>query len=357
MLLLNYKVIILMGCMLGQSSDKVIDINSLSIEQNNQHLIIQNPQQDFNIFLSKEISSINNTEQTINKCNSNGNNFKQIHSKKITFFNDNIKSENNSIHHKSSQLMKSQSIIDSKEYLSQVLLIMKLKNESDIEFDKITITNTSLVSETKNINIIKEELRDKIFTFGSSIVSKEDSIFFKGIDYKIEDSNIKPHQFNIEYEDGKFYIKDCKEGNGIFLKINPKLLINENNNKLIFMFNSLLSLKTELKILTMKFIIYYKNKRFKFDLNEKKIIKVGRSDECDIIINEQAGISRVQMSFVYNDKTNEFYVYDGNVINEFGNGNKQSTNGVWLLINKMEIFDEMIIKTGMTRIFFELKGI
>ena len=123
------------------------------------------------------------------------------------------------------------------------------------------------------------------------------------------------------------------------------------------MFNSLLTLKTELKIMTMKFIIYYKNKRFKYDLNEKKIIKVGRSDECDIIINEQAGISRVQMSFVYNDKTNEFYVYDGNVINEFGNGNKQSTNGVWLLINKMEIFDEMIIKTGMTRIVFELKGI
>ena len=344
-----------MGCMLGLTNDKVIDLNSLSNEQKNQHIIIQNQQQDFNIFLSNEMSSINNTVQTINKSNSNGNS-KPLQGKKITF-NDNVKSENNSIHHKTSQLMKSQSIIDSKEYLSQILLIMKLKNESDNELDKIIITNTSLVSETKNINIIKEELREKIFTFGSSIVSKEDSIFFKGIDYKIEDSNIKPHQFNIEYEDGKFYIKDCKEGNGIFLKINPKLLINENNNKLIFMFNSLLSLKTELKILTMKFIIYYKNKRFKFDLNEKKIIKVGRSDECDIIINEQAGISRVQMSFVYNDKTNEFYVYDGNVINESGNGNKQSTNGVWLLINKMEIFDEMIIKTGMTRIFFELKGI
>ncbi len=345
-----------MGCMLGLSNDKFIDINSLSNEQKNQHIIIQNQQQDFNIFLSNEMSSINNTVQTINKSNSNGNS-KPLHSKKITFYNDNNKSENNSFHNKTSQLMKSQSIIDSKEYLSQTLLIMKLKNESDIEFDKITITNTSLVSETKNINIIKEELRDKIFTFGSSIVSKEDSIFFKGIDYKIEDSNIKPHQFNIEYEDGKFYIKDCKEGNGIFLKINPKLLINENNNKLIFMFNSLLTLKTELKIMTMKFIIYYKNKRFKFDLNEKKIIKVGRSDECDIIISEQAGVSRVQMSFVYNDKTNEFYVYDGNVINESGNGNKQSTNGVWLLINKMEIFDEMIIKTGMTRIVFELKGI
>ena len=344
-----------MGCMLGLTNDKVIDLNSLSNEQKNQHIIIQNQQQDFNIFLSNEMSSINNTVQTINKSNSNGNS-KPLQGKKITF-NDNVKSENNSIHHKTSQLMKSQSIIDSKEYLSQILLIMKLKNESDNELDKIIITNTSLVSETKNINIIKEELREKIFTFGSSIVSKEDSIFFKGIDYKIEDSNIKPHQFNIEYEDGKFYIKDCKEGNGIFLKINPKLLINENNNKLIFMFNSLLTLKTELKIMTMKFIIYYKNKRFKFDLNEKKIIKVGRSDECDIIINDQAGISRVQMSFVYNDKTNEFYVYDGNVINESGNGNKQSTNGVWLLINKMEIFDEMIIKTGMTRIVFELKGI
>ena len=343
-----------MGCMLGLTNDKVIDLNSLSNEQKNQHIIIQNQQQDFNIFLSNEMSSINNTVQTINKSNSNGNS-KPLQSKKITF-NDNVKSENNSIHHKTSQLMKSQSIIDSKEYLSQILLIMKLKNESDNELDKITITNTSLVSETKNINIIKEELREKIFTFGSSIVSKEDSIFFKGIDYKIEDSNIKPHQFNIEYEEGKFYIKDCKEGNGIFLKINPKFLL-EGNNKSTFMFNNLISLKTELKILSMQFIIYYKNKRFKFNLNEKKIIKVGRREDCDIIISEEAGISRVQVTFVYNDKTNEFYVYDGNVINESGNGNKQSTNGVWLLINKMEIFDEMIIKTGMTRIFFELKGI
>jgi hypothetical protein len=343
-----------MGCMLRLTNDKVIDLNSLSNEQKNQHIIIQNQQQDFNIFLSNEMSSINNTVQTINKSNSNGNS-KPLHSKKITFYNDNNKSENNSFHNKTSQLMKSQSIIDSKEYLSQTLLIMKLKNESDIEFDKITITNTSLVSETKNINIIKEELRDKIFTFGSSIVSKEDSIFFKGIDYKIEDSNIKPHQFNIEYEDGKFYIKDCKEGNGIFLKINPKLLINENNNKLIFMLNNLVILKTEFKINTMKFIIYYKNKRFQFNLNEKKNIKVGRSNDCDIIVSDETGISRVQMTFLYDQETNEFYVYDGNYNNEYDNKNKQSTNGVWLLINKMEIFNEMMIKTGMTKIFFELK--
>ena len=121
------------------------------------------------------------------------------------------------------------------------------------------------------------------------------------------------------------------------------------------MFNNLISLKTELKILSMQFIIYYKNKRFKYNLNEKKIIKVGRREDCDIIISEEAGISRVQVTFVYNDKTNEFFVYDGNVNNENGSGNKQSTNGVWLLVNKMEIFNQMIIKTGMTKILFELK--
>jgi hypothetical protein len=339
--------------MLGCFNEKrVININSLNqdINDDNSNLIIQN-QQEYNKNLSNESPSINNTIQTIN----NSNYIKPLQSRKITFANDNnVKSEKNSVNNKSSYIMKSQSIIDSREYSSQLLLTMKLSNESNVEFDKIQITNTSLISEKKNINIIKEELREKVFTFGSSIVSKEDSIYYKGIDYKIADSNIKPHQFNIIFEDGKFYIKDCKEGNGIFLKINPKFLL-EGNNKSTFMFNNLISLKTELKILSMQFIIYYKNKRFKFNLNEKKIIKVGRREDCDIIISEEAGISRVQVTFVYNDKTNEFFVYDGNVNNENGSGIKQSTNGVWLLVNKMEIFNQMIIKTGMTKILFELK--
>jgi hypothetical protein len=331
-----------MGCMLGNTNEKNLDIN-LDNELNNSHLIIQNQQIDFNNFLLNEISSYHNTVQSFKYSNSIGNKVKSVQSKKITFSDKN----ENITHVKSS-------IIDSREFLSQNVLTMKLSNESDVEFDKVLITNTSLVSESKNINIIKEELREKVFTFGSSIVSKEDSIYYKGIDYKIADSNIKPHQFNIIFEDGKFYIKDCKEGNGIFLKINPKFLL-EGNNKSTFMFNNLISLKTELKILSMQFIIYYKNKRFKFNLNEKKIIKVGRREDCDIIISEEAGISRVQVTFVYNDKTNEFFVYDGNVNNENGSGIKQSTNGVWLLVNKMEIFNQMIIKTGMTKILFELK--
>ena len=331
-----------MGCMLGNTNEKNLDIN-LDNELNNSHLIIQNQQIDFNNFLLNEISSNHNTVQTFKYSNSIGNKVKSVQSKKITF-----SDKNENITHVKSN------IIDSREFLSQNVLTMKLSNESDVEFDKVLITNTSLVSESKNINIIKEELREKVFTFGSSIVSKEDSIYYKGIDYKIADSNIKPHQFNIIFEDGKFYIKDCKEGNGIFLKINPKFLL-EGNNKSTFMFNNLISLKTELKILSMQFIIYYKNKRFKYNLNEKKIIKVGRREDCDIIISEEAGISRVQVTFVYNDKTNEFYVYDGNVNNENGSGNKQSTNGVWLLVNKMEIFNQMIIKTGMTKILFELK--
>ena len=343
-----------MGCMLGCFNEKrVININSLNqdINDDNSNLIIQN-QQEYNKNLSNESPSINNTIQTIN----NSNCIKPLQSRKITFANDNnVKSEKNSVNNKSSYIMKSQSIIDSREYSSQLLLTMKLSNESNVEFDKIQITNTSLISEKKNINIIKEELREKIFTFGSSIVSKEDSIYYKGIDYKIPDSNIKPHQFNIIYEDGRFFIQDCQEGNGIFLRINPKLLINENNNKLIFMLNNLVILKTEFKINSMKFIIYYKNKRFQFNLNEKKNIKVGRSNDCDIIVSDETGISRVQMTFLYDQETNEFYVYDGNYNNEYDNKNKQSTNGVWLLINKMEIFNEMMIKTGMTKIFFELK--
>ena len=85
---------------------------------------------------------------------------------------------------------------------------------------------------------------------------------------------------------------------------------------------------------------------------------IGRSEDCDIKITEEPGISRVQISFIYNEKKNELYVYDGNVINENEDvNNKQSTNGVWLLINKMEIFDKMIIKSGMTKFFFELTNI
>jgi hypothetical protein len=73
------------------------------------------------------------------------------------------------------------------------------------------------------------------------------------------------------------------------------------------------------------------------------------------MINKEEEISRVQFTFFYNEKNNEFFIYDGfYYVNN--NKSKVSTNGIWLLIhNKIQIFNNMIFKTGKTFINCKLR--
>ena len=339
-----------MGCIIGFNKDKAIDINNIINETDSKHFIANNSKIDINNNLNEQ-SSINITNNN-NKTNLDLTN----NPKKISFIEDLTKNDSslNLRNNNNTQILKPE-ILSPKDSENNINLIITISNESNIEIDKLTLINNILSSEKKDINI---HIDNKLITFGSSIINKEEEMYYQNISYKISDTNIKPHQFDIEISENKYFIKDFKEGSGIFLKINPKLLITENNSKLVFSLNNYLYLKIDIKFSSNLMLINFKKKKIKFNFKEKKIIRIGRSEECDIKITEEPGISRVQISFIYNEKNNELYAYDGNVINENEDvNNKQSTNGVWLLINKMEIFDKMIIKSGMTKFFFELTHI
>ena len=331
-----------MGCIIGNNKERIIDMNIKEIDYKS--FRINNTQNDINKFLENEQPTTNN------KTNNNTPNLNTEYSmngKKITF-SDTIFKPINSLGLKEKKEIPQIQIISTE---MNKKLIITISNESNNEIDKLTLSPNSLISEKKNININNN---NHIFSFGG-LTKKEEENYDKEINYKIYDLNIKPHQFDIEYSENKFYLKDYKEGSGIFLKINPKYLIKENTTKLIFSLNNFTYLNIEY-IKPNQLLIDYKKKKYKYNLTEKKKIKVGRSEECDLKILEEPGISRIQMTFFYNEKNNDLYVYDGNLINENTNEYQESTNGVWLLINKMEITNNMIIKSGMTQFFFELNN-
>ena len=331
-----------MGCIIGNNKERIIDMNNKEIDYKS--FRINNTQNDINKFLENEQPTTNN------KTNNNTPNLNTEYSmngKKITF-SDTIFKPINSLGLKEKKEIPQIQIISTE---MNKKLIITISNESNNEIDKLTLSPNSLISEKKNININNN---NHIFYF-VSLTKKEEENYDKEINYKIYDLNIKPHQFDIEYSENKFYLKDYKEGSGIFLKINPKYLIKENTTKLIFSLNNFTYLNIEY-IKPNQLLIDYKKKKYKYNLTEKKKIKVGRSEECDLKILEEPGISRIQMTFFYNEKNNDLYVYDGNLINENTNEYQESTNGVWLLINKMEITNNMIIKSGMTQFFFELNN-
>jgi hypothetical protein len=331
-----------MGCIIGNNKERIIDMNIKEIDYKS--FRINNTQNDINKFLENEQPTTNN------KTNNNTPNLNTEYSmngKKITF-SDTIFKPINSLGLKEKKEIPQIQIISTE---MNKKLIITISNESNNEIDKLTLSPNSLISEKKNININNN---NHIFSFGG-LTKKEEENYDKEINYKIYDLNIKPHQFDIEYSENKFYLKDYKEGSGIFLKINPKYLIKENTTKLVFSLNNFTYLNIEY-IKPNQLLIDYKKKKYKYNLTEKKKIKVGRSEECDLKILEEPGISRIQMTFFYNEKNNDLYVYDGNLINENTNEYQESTNGVWLLINKMEITNNMIIKSGMTQFFFELNN-
>ena len=127
-------------------------------------------------------------------------------------------------------------------------LILKFSKDLNQNYEIISIKQNILQNKNNEIKIMKECPSHAIFSFGGEIEKYNNhsensssfrSSFFKEneeIDYIIQEKNIQPHQFDIEYSDGKYYIKGYNDGSGIFLKINDKVLI-EPEEKFIFLFN------------------------------------------------------------------------------------------------------------------------
>lgn len=232
--------------------------------------------------------------------------------------------------------------------------------------DKIIITPNS-------INGVMKKLGDK-FAFGrnsglnslpNSLLGSLPSFVGKMNDYNFLDESIGPRQFEISYsiEKGKFFIVDNKRGTGLFVKIKQKVVVDHDMIVSFCASHMILQEEPEVyhpenKIIKIKFLQGpHQNQERTFNSKDKKIIRIGRSKQAEVIYKDDS-VSRIQCTIVF--EKGEWNIYDGYL----DNGNKGSTNGLWyyyhydfyrlLASNKLEMSDDMILKTGNTTLQIKL---
>lgn len=145
-----------------------------------------------------------------------------------------------------------------------------------------------------------------------------------------------------------YYLQDMGAGYGTFVKTNDNIIIKENTiinigeTYLIFSFDKK-DMKTEQFQNTNNLYLKIYSNEIEYEplflcSLKKDIYKLGRSDQCDISIDDGM-LSRVHcILFFFN---NAWYIKDGN---EEGN---QSTNGTWVYASEeIEIFEGMIFKSN-----------
>ena len=138
--------------------------------------------------------------------------------------------------------------------------------------------------------------------------------------------------FTIEFNNisKKFILKPCncilneEEGN-MFIKVEKNLKISQ---KLFFSLGDVdFSLEPKQNsYINLEMNIENKREFFSFD-PLKKVIKIGRCKDCDIILKSVA-FSRIQCTIFFNDENKCWYIQDGD--RETG---KASMNGTWLYID------------------------
>ena len=85
----------------------------------------------------------------------------------------------------------------------------------------------------------------------------------------------------------------------------------------------------------------YVTKEYKVKESEDCIITIGRSQKCDIIIEDMM-LSKIQAYIEYEHKTKKFYLNDGDKT-------KESTNGTWVFIlNATKITNNFMFKAEHT---------
>ena len=154
--------------------------------------------------------------------------------------------------------------------------------------------------------------------------------------------------------DNNYYIKDFNTGVGALMKIKKytmetNTLINIGSNYLvvyvnkniitikIFNNNTILDSKDNKENLGQNYYM----KEFQIKNNNNTKITIGRSQKCDIVIEDMM-LSKMQSSIEYNSKDDGFYLYDGD-------GEKESTNGTWVFIlNATKITDNFMFKAEHT---------
>ena len=171
---------------------------------------------------------------------------------------------------------------------------------------------------------------DGITKFGPNILENNDNIINDFQIYTLN-MNIKT-LFTIKYDNNKrkYYLisnlinKEEFQDLNIFIKLEKDLPIlrkyyislGKVNFSVEIKENNYLELKLHLEGQKKKSLIYDK---------KKKLIKIGRSKNCDIIL-KNLEYSRIQTSIYFNEKDKFWYIKDGF-------GDYQSMNGTWIFIN------------------------
>ena len=154
--------------------------------------------------------------------------------------------------------------------------------------------------------------------------------------------------------DKNYYIKDFNTGVGALMKIKKFVM---EKNTLINMGSNYLVVYIDKNIITIK--IFNNNtilenndnkenlgqncvmKEFQIKNSNNTIITIGRSEKCDIVIEDMM-ISKIQCLIEYNFHDKCIYLYDGD-------GKKESTNGTWVFIlNPIKITNNFLFKAEHT---------
>ena len=271
-----------------------------------------------------------------------------------------------------------------KERISQVDNLMKQKNHKELNLTVISstlkyeqntyvITPSGLKNSKRNTNdgivlfgyekksVIKkqnenintdnniysnESLRNNINTNNNNDLDLTNVFNLNDFVFPVEEKeeNVGLYEFPnfaIFYNllDGNYYIKDFNTGVGALMKIKRieldfNTLINIGSNYLvIYINNDIITFKifnnstvSDRKYNDDSIGQNYVTKEYRVKENEDSIITIGRSQKCDIIIEDMM-LSKIQAYIEYNSKTKKFYLNDGDEM-------KESTNGTWVFILK-----------------------
>ena len=157
--------------------------------------------------------------------------------------------------------------------------------------------------------------------------------------------------FNVK--DKSYYIKDFNTGVGALMKIKKikmekntlinigsnYIVVNIENDKIIIkLFNhTILENKKSEDNKGQNYII----KEFTINSNKNSFITIGRSNKCDITIDDVM-LSKIHTCIEYNAAKKIFNLYDGD-------SQKESTNGTWIFIlNPVKITDNFMFKAEHT---------
>ena len=224
--------------------------------------------------------------------------------------------------------------------------VIKKQNEN-INTDNNIYSNESL---RNNININNNNDLDL-----TNVFNLNDFVF--PVEEKEENVGLYEFpNFAIFYNllDGNYYIKDFNTGVGALMKIKRieldfNTLINIGSNYLvIYINNDIITFKifnnstvSDRKYNDDNIGQNYVTKEYRVKENEDSIITIGRSQKCDIIIEDMM-LSKIQAYIEYNSKTKKFYLNDGDEM-------KESTNGTWVFIlNATKITNNFMFKAEHT---------